>query len=181
MLEHGRSRFLAHAPIGQHLPPRGSVTSLGKAGSDRAACLYPSATVRICNPRMSTPARQDEASAWRHLSQQPCKGLSALGLDQRVVIQRSSWRDVLWSWHDVVVTGQYYGCAARHEFRGVGNEALKPSQLVIEFRSRLRIPVGKVDGAILAERPTNSDDRGTHASQGRQYRKSVRRMPHACD
>jgi hypothetical protein len=49
--------------------------------------------------------------------------------------------------HDVVVTGQHYGCAARHEFGGVGNEALKPGQLVIEFRSRLRIPIGKVDGS----------------------------------
>jgi hypothetical protein len=27
------------------------------------------------------------------------------------------------------------------------NEALKPGQLVIEFRSRLRIPVGEVDGS----------------------------------
>jgi hypothetical protein len=29
----------------------------------------------------------------------------------------------------------------------MGNEALKPSQLVVEFRSRLRIPVGEVDGS----------------------------------
>jgi hypothetical protein len=28
----------------------------------------------------------------------------------------------------------------------MGNEALKPGQLVIEFRSRLRIPIGEVDG-----------------------------------
>src|SRR6267143_2071115 len=37
--------------------------------------------------------------------------------------------------------------AARHEFGGMGNEALKPGQLVVEFRSRLRIPVGEVDGS----------------------------------
>ena len=42
---------------------------------------------------------------------------------------------------------EHYGCAARHEFGGVGNEALKPGQLVIEFRSRLRIPIGEVDGS----------------------------------
>src|SRR4029077_19758043 len=36
---------------------------------------------------------------------------------------------------------------ARHEFGGMGNEALKPGQLVVEFRSRLRIPVGEVDGS----------------------------------
>jgi hypothetical protein len=29
----------------------------------------------------------------------------------------------------------------------VGNEALKPGQLVIEFRSSLRIPVGEVEGS----------------------------------
>jgi hypothetical protein len=49
------------------------------------------------------------------------------------------------SWHDVVVTGQHHGGAARHEPLGVGNEALRPSQLVTELRSRLRIPIGEVD------------------------------------
>src|SRR5882672_11447233 len=39
------------------------------------------------------------------------------------------------------------GSAARHEFGGMGNEALKPGQLVVEFRSRLRIPIGEVDGS----------------------------------
>src|SRR5207249_12097593 len=34
-----------------------------------------------------------------------------------------------------------------HEFGGMGNEALKPGQLVAEFRSRLRIPVWEVDGS----------------------------------
>src|SRR5262249_25703515 len=29
----------------------------------------------------------------------------------------------------------------------MGNEALKPGQLVVEFWSRLRIPIGKVDGS----------------------------------
>src|SRR5260370_28388894 len=29
----------------------------------------------------------------------------------------------------------------------MGNEALKPDQLVVEFRSRLRIPIGEVDGS----------------------------------
>src|SRR3984885_450127 len=29
----------------------------------------------------------------------------------------------------------------------MGNEALKPGQLVVEFRSRLRIPIGQVDGS----------------------------------
>jgi len=30
---------------------------------------------------------------------------------------------------------------------GVGDEALKPGQLVLEFRSGLRIPIGEVDGS----------------------------------
>ena len=53
----------------------------------------------------------------------------------------------MWCGHDIVVTGQHYGGSARHEFGGVGNQALKPCQLVIEFRSRLRIPIGEVDGS----------------------------------
>src|SRR3984957_3140071 len=92
--------------------------------------------------RMQPPHRVCPA-----LSQQTRKGLAAFGLDQRVVIQRSSRIDVLRCRHDVVVTGQYYGGAAGHEFGGVGNEALKPCQLIVEFRSRLRIPVGEVDGS----------------------------------
>ena len=68
-------------------------------------------------------------------------------MDQSVVIQRSSRIDVLRCRHDVVVTGQHHRGAARHEFGGMGNQALKPGQLVVEFRSRLRIPVGEVDGS----------------------------------
>jgi hypothetical protein len=62
-------------------------------------------------------------------------------------VQRSSRIDVLRCRHDIVVTGQHHGRAARHELGGMGNEALKPGQLVIEFRSRLRIPIGEVDGS----------------------------------
>jgi hypothetical protein len=51
--------------------------------------------------------------------------------------------DVLRCWYDIVVTDQHHWGAARHEFGGVGNEALKPGQLVIEFQSRLRIPIGE--------------------------------------
>ena len=50
-------------------------------------------------------------------------------------------------WHDIVVTGQHHGCEACHEFGSVGNEALKPGRLVIEFRSRLRIPIGEAEGS----------------------------------
>ena len=60
------------------------------------------------------------------LSQQTRKGLAAFGLDQRVIIQRSSRIDVLRCRHDALVTGQHHGGAARHEFGGMGHEALKP-------------------------------------------------------
>ena len=49
--------------------------------------------------------------------------------------------------HDVVVASQHDGHAGRHEFGGVGNQAFKPGQLVVEFRSGLRIPVREVDGS----------------------------------
>src|SRR3984957_12518967 len=90
--------------------------------------------------RMQPPHRVSPA-----LSQQTRKGLAAFGLDQRVVIQRSSRIDVLRCRHDIVITGQHHGGTARHEFGGMGNEALEPGQLVVELRSRLRIPVGEVD------------------------------------
>jgi hypothetical protein len=68
MLGHGRSRFPAHAPIDQHRRPRGGLTASAKAESDRVACLCPSATVQICNPKMSRAARQDVASASNSIS-----------------------------------------------------------------------------------------------------------------
>jgi hypothetical protein len=149
MLGHGRSRFLAHAPIGQHRRPPAGPTNSARAESDRVACLCPSATVQICNPRMSRAARPDVASAWRQSTLEPANAQrpvgSRVGLTRcyptiesdrcpAVLARRCS--------HRPAPRG-----AARHEFGGVGNEALKPGQLVIEFRSRLRIPVGEVDGS----------------------------------
>src|SRR5262249_35043394 len=46
----------------------------------------------------------------------------------------------------VVVARQHYRCASRYEFGGMADEAIKPSQLVVEFWSRLRVPIGQVDG-----------------------------------
>jgi hypothetical protein len=79
------------------------------------------------------------------LRQQTREGLPALGLDQCVVIQRSCRIDVLRCRHDVIVTGQHNGSAARHELSSMGNEAFKPGQFVIKFGPRLRVPIGKVD------------------------------------
>ena len=132
MWVHGHSRLAAHAPIGLHHRPRAGPTPSARAESDRVACLCPSATVPICNPRTSRAARPDVASASRRssLGQQTRKDLAAFGLDQRVVIQRSSRIDVLRCGHDVEITGQHHGGAARHDFGGMGNEALKSGQLV---------------------------------------------------
>ena len=71
MLAHGRSRFPAHAPIGQPRRPRVGLTNSVRAESDRVACLCLSATVHICNPRMSRAARPDVASASRRSSLEP--------------------------------------------------------------------------------------------------------------
>jgi len=49
-----------------------------------------------------------------------------------------------------------------------GNETLKPGQLVVEFRSRLRIPVGKVDGSdqdSLISRQTCASEHGSVVSR----------------
>jgi hypothetical protein len=70
-LAHGRLHLPAHAPIGLHHRPRVGPTPAARAESDRVACLYPSATVHICNPRMSSAARPDVASASRRSSLEP--------------------------------------------------------------------------------------------------------------
>jgi hypothetical protein len=75
----GRSRFLAHAPIGEHRRPRAGPTNSARAESDRVARLCLSATVQICNPRMSRAARPDVASAWRRSSLEPAGAQRPIG------------------------------------------------------------------------------------------------------
>jgi hypothetical protein len=150
MLAHGRLRFPAPAPIGQHRRPRAGPTNSVRAESDRVACLRPSATVQICNPRMSRAAGPGVASARRQSSLEPASARRPVGSragSTRCYPVIESDRCFAES-DDVVVTGQHHRCAARHEFGGVGDEALKPSQLVIEFRFRPWIPIGEVDVRI---------------------------------
>src|SRR5258708_34930149 len=42
----------------------------------------------------------------------------------------------------------------------MGNEGLKPDQFVVEFRSRLRIPVGEMDGSDRASLTSRFDVAG---------------------
>ena len=53
----------------------------------------------------------------------------------------------LHQWHASHSWPVHYPVTLGHEFGGVGNKTLKPSQLVIEFRSWLRISIGEVDGS----------------------------------
>jgi hypothetical protein len=71
MLAHDRWRLPAHAPIGLHHRPGAGPTPSARAESDRVACLCPSATVHICNPRMSRGACPDVVSASRRSSLEP--------------------------------------------------------------------------------------------------------------
>ena len=79
MLGHGRWRFPAHAPIDQHRRPRAGPTNSAKAESDRVAYFCPSATVQICNPRMSRAALPELASAWRQSSLEPANARRPAG------------------------------------------------------------------------------------------------------
>src|ERR1051325_335968 len=72
------------------------------------------------------------------LGQQARIRLAALRLNQRVLIERSRWINILLSRHYVVVAGQDHRHAGIHEFRAVLDLALEPGQFVIELRTRLR-------------------------------------------
>ena len=107
------------------------------------------ATVHICNPRMSRAAHPGVASASRRSSLEPANaqrlGGFRVGSTRCYPTIESDKCPAVWARrcsHRLTPRG-----AARHEFGGMGNEALKPGQLVIEFRSRLRIPVGEVNGS----------------------------------
>ena len=88
----------------------------------------------------------------RSASVQPCfeqapeRG-AACGLQQRVVVPRLGRIDVGVGRHDVVVAGQHHGQRCWPERGGVGDQALEPGELVVEFRAGLRIAVRQVDGA----------------------------------
>ena len=101
---------------------------------------------------MSRVVRPVAASVARQSSLEPASAqrLDGFGLDQRVVIQRPSRSTSPPESARRCSHRRNHQGAARHEFAGMGNEALKPGQLVIEFRSRLRIPIGEGD-------PTSQD------------------------
>ncbi len=82
MSAHGRWRLPARAPIGLRHRPRAVPTPSARAESDRVACLCPSATVHICNPRMSRAARQDVPSASRRSSLGPANAQRLLSNDR---------------------------------------------------------------------------------------------------
>ena len=82
------------------------------------------------------------------VSKQPSKGLPTLWLDQRVLVQRPSWIDILCGRNNVEVTGQDNRKVTCDQFCSMGNQSFKPAELVIELRPRLRIAVRKVMQAI---------------------------------
>ena len=79
MLAHGRWRLPVHAPIGRHHRRRAGPPASARAESDRGAYLCPSATVQICNPRMSRAAHSDVASALRRSSLEPASAQRLAG------------------------------------------------------------------------------------------------------
>ena len=57
-------------------------------------------------------------------------------LDDKALIQPESRIDVLGYRHDIVVACQHHGCAARHQFGGVGNKPLHKNPTKPTNRSR---------------------------------------------
>src|ERR1700730_17938655 len=61
-------------------PPSTSRTDkFGESRKCRVACLCPSATVQICNPRMSRAARPDVASTWHQSNLEPANARRPVG------------------------------------------------------------------------------------------------------
>ena len=89
-----------------------------------------------CSSRIaSSPALRD---------QRP-EGGAAFRLDQRILVPRLRGIDIDLGRRDVVVAGQHHGDILLQELCGMGAQALEPVELVIEFRSRLRIAVRQID------------------------------------
>src|SRR5665213_2136571 len=70
---------------------------------------------------------------------------AALRLDQGILVPRPRRIDIEFGGRDVVVAGQYHGNVLLQEFRGMRSQPLEPCELVIEFRTRLRIAVRQID------------------------------------
>src|SRR6266849_7238663 len=79
------------------------------------------------------------------LRHQGFEGGAALRLDQRILVPRSGRINIELRGRDVVVARQYGRDVLLDEFRGVRLEPPEPFELVVEFRTGLRIAVRKVD------------------------------------
>jgi hypothetical protein len=90
--------------------------------------------------RVQSPDRV-HPSLFRQLS----KGCPARGLNESVLVPRLRGVDVLLSRNDIVVPCEHDGHSCGQKLGRVGRQSAKPSELVIEFGTRLRIPVGRVE------------------------------------
>src|SRR3954454_15116384 len=79
------------------------------------------------------------------LCHQRGKGRTALRLDQGILVPRARRVDVDLIWRNVVVAGEHHGQILLDQGSGMALEAREPVELVVEFRSRLRIAVRQVD------------------------------------
>src|SRR5690606_15185515 len=79
------------------------------------------------------------------LGKQALVALAAFRLQQRVLGPGAWVVDVLVGGHHVVVAGQHHRMAAGEQPFGMLDQPLEPGQLVVEFRSRLRVAVGQVE------------------------------------
>ena len=72
-------------------------------------------------------------------------GGANLGREQRVVEPALGLVDVPLGRHHVEIAGQHDRVAGRDQFGGVGDQAVEPAQLVVEFRPGARIAIGEVE------------------------------------
>jgi hypothetical protein len=83
-------------------------------------------------------------SIYPPLLEEATEGGAAFWLHERILRPRLRRIDIPISRNDIVVACQHNGHIRRVEVRGVSGEAVQPSELVIEFRTRLRISVWRI-------------------------------------
>jgi hypothetical protein len=79
------------------------------------------------------------------LAEQPLEHGAGFRLHEGVLLVGGCRVDVRVGRDDVVIAGEHDGSIERIELGGVADQPLRPSELVVEFRARLRIAVRSVE------------------------------------
>lgn len=85
--------------------------------------------------------------------EETAKGSASFRMEERIIAPRLCRIDIELGWHDVVVASENRRVILFDQQPRALDEPLKPGELVVEFGSRLRIAIGRIEAAD--RNPTN--------------------------